>query len=112
MKLIDREVGERVVVAVHIGALYRTVSVFPDGRVVEDTFSYGGRCSPPVRGLLIRDVVPHPSGVCSDVLQAWSSIFYPLLYPLVSGLAGVVCLVVGGVRWTRQRGTPNPLRVE
>lgn len=78
MKLIDQQGPERLVVAQNLGqGQFRTVSVFPDGQVVEDQFRYEARCSPPVRALLIRSVVPHPSGYCSDVMQVWPSILVP-----------------------------------
>lgn len=99
----DREGVASLVVAQRLGGnRYRTVSVFADGEVVEDEFDYADRCEPPVRALLIRYVVPHPSGYCSDVLQVWPSIFYPVLYPWGSGLLGGgfvgVGLVVGYLR--------------
>lgn len=102
-RLHDREGAERLVIAQHLGGnRYRTVSVFGDGNVVEDEFGYEERCEPPVRALLIRHVVPHPSGYCSDVFQVWPSIFYPVLYPWVSGVLGGafigVALVVSYLR--------------
>ncbi len=102
-RLHDREGAERLVIAQRLGGnRYRTVSVFGDGKVVEDEFGYEERCEPPVRALLIRHVVPHPSGYCSDVLQVWPSLLYPVLYPWVSGLLGGafvgVALVAGHFR--------------
>jgi hypothetical protein len=104
MRLVDREGPERIVVAQNLGqGEYRTVSVFADGHLIEDKFNYGARCSPPVRAELIRSVVPHPSGYCSDVMQVWPSLFYPVLYPWLSGLAGFVSLGLAGVLWRRRR---------
>lgn len=102
-RLHDRDGAERLVIAQRLdGSRYRTVSVSADGEVVEDEFGYEDRCEPPVRALLIRSVVPHPSGYCSDVLQVWPSIFYPVLYPWLSGALGGACagaaLVVGYLR--------------
>ncbi len=104
MRLVDREGPERLVVAQNLGqGEYRTVSIFANGNIVEDTFSYAARCSPPVRAELIRSVVPHPSGYCSDVMQVWPSLFYPILYPWFSGLVGFVSLGTAGVLWRRRR---------
>ena len=104
MRVVDREGPERLVVAQNLGqGEYRTVSVFADGNIIEDKFNYGARCSPPIRAQLIRFVVPHPSGYCSDVLQVWPSLFYPILYPWFSGLAGFISLGVSGVLWRRRR---------
>jgi hypothetical protein len=105
MRLTDRETGaEFLVVAQNLGTEgYRTVSVSADGRVLEDRFGYAGRCSPPIRAVLIRSVVPHPSGYCSDVLQVWPSILYPVLYPWVSGALGLGCLAAG-LAWRKKAG--------
>jgi hypothetical protein len=100
MRLIDHQTGvESLVVAQNLGAEgYRTVSVYADGRIVEDRFGYADRCNPPIRAVLIRSVVPHPSGYCSDLLQVWPSILYPLLYPWASGALGAGCLVLALAR--------------
>lgn len=105
MRLIDKhESSQRLVVAQSLGSEgYRTLSVSGDGRVVEDRFDYAGRCTPPLRALLIRYVVPHPSGFCSDVMQVWPTIFYPLLYPWASGALGLGCVVAGVVSRLRHR---------
>jgi hypothetical protein len=95
LKLTERRGPERLVVAQNLGRnRYRTISVFADGRVVEDTFAYAERCSPPIRAAVIRYVVPHPSGFCSDLMQVWPTIWYPLLYPWLSGALGVVLLLL------------------
>jgi hypothetical protein len=112
MRVVDREGPERLVVAQNLGqGEYRTVSVFADGNIIEDKFTYGARCSPPIRAELIRSVVPHPSGYCSDVMQVWPSLFYPILYPWFSGLAGFMSLGLAGVRWCRRRARGQPLRL-
>lgn len=110
-RLLDREGPERLIVAENLGLDgYRVVSVFPDGRVVEDQFRYDERCSPPVRALSIRAVVPHPSGYCSDAMQVWPTIFYPILYPIVSAGVGLLLLAGEGARWARGRVSGHPVR--
>jgi hypothetical protein len=106
MRLRDHQTGtEQLVVAQNIGqSQFRTVSIGIDGLVTEDRFHYSGRCSPPVRALLIRWVASHPSGFCSDVMQVWPSIFYPVLYPWTTGVVGLAFLVAGGVLKLRRRG--------
>lgn len=90
---------DRLVVAQAIGPdRYRTLSVAMDGAVTEDRFAYPERCSPSIRADLIRNVVPHPIGYCSDVLAVWPSFVYPVLYPWISGFLGVVFVAIGGVR--------------
>jgi hypothetical protein len=109
MRVRDREGADRLAVAQNLGdGRFRTISVFEDGEVVEDTFTYAERCSPPIRAALIRFVVPHPSGFCSDVMQVWPSLWYPVLYPWVSGAAGAVLLAISlagrrGWRWNSLR---------
>lgn len=104
-KLVDhQERTEQLVVAQNIGrGRFRTVSVSADGRVIEDHFEYAERCSPPVRALLIYEVVPHPSGYCSDVLQLYPSFLYPVLYPWISGAVGFACLGIAGLLKLRRR---------
>jgi hypothetical protein len=113
MKLVDTKGPERLVVAEHLGGEeYRTISVFPDGHVVQDQFSYEGRCSPPVRADLIRSVVPHPSGYCSDVLTYWPSLYYPILFPWISGALGAILISGVGLIWSfrlwRRRAGAGP----
>jgi len=101
---------ERLVVAQNLGGTrYRTTSVFSDGRIVDDEFTYNSRCTPPVRALLIRSVVSHPSGFCSDVASVLPTLWYPLLYPFASGLVGFVCIVIG-VKRRSPRGLERELR--
>jgi hypothetical protein len=104
MRLVDREErADRIVVAQTIGPYkYRTVSVAMDGAVTEDQFDYRERCSPPIRASLIRNVVPHPIGFCSDVMTVWPTISYPILYPWISGVLGVLFVVMGGARARRR----------
>lgn len=114
IKLVDHQEGvERLVVAQNLGGdQYRTLSVFADGRIVEDQFDYPSRCEPPIRSVLINEVVPHPSGYCSDVMQVWPSLLYPLLYPWVSGGVGALCVVVGLFKLRRRNASGEPERLD
>lgn len=113
IRVVDRDGPEGLVVAQHLGqGEFRTVSVFADGIVAEDKFQYGARCSPPVRALLIRSVVPHPSGYCSDLMHGWPSLFYPILYPWFSGVLGLVSLGFAGFLWRRRRGREHHVDLE
>ena len=110
-RLQDRDGPERLVVAQPLGGnRYRTVSVFADGTVIEDEFDYGDRCAPPLRALLIRSVVPHPSGYCSDVLQVWPSTLHPVLYPWASGALGGVLVCVALVAVSMRRSGRHSAR--
>jgi hypothetical protein len=96
-KVIDHLQGQpELIVAQNLGREeYRVLLLTADGRVREDTFNYSDRCSPPVRALQIRYVVPHPSGYCSDVMQGWPSLLYPILFPWTSGAIGLLCTAAG-----------------
>jgi hypothetical protein len=96
-KIVDRVQGRpHLVVAQNLGrSRYRVLRMESDGRVAEDVFSYPERCSPPVRALQIRYVVPHPSGYCSDLMQVWPSLLYPILFPWTSGALGLVLTTLG-----------------
>jgi hypothetical protein len=64
-KIVDRARDRpHLVIAQNIGRRqYRVLLMDSDGRVAEDVFSYSDRCSPPVRALQIRYVVPHTRGI-------------------------------------------------
>jgi hypothetical protein len=113
VRLRDREGAERIVVAQNIGGgRYRTTSVFADGTVQQDSFGYGEWCSPPVRAMLVREVVSVPIGYCSGVMQVWPSLSYPILYPWCSGFLGVAATVLGAAAWLRRRAAPGDGSVE
>jgi hypothetical protein len=82
---------------------YRILSISDDGVVHEDVFTYPERGHPPVRALAMNGVVPHPFGFYSDLMQVWPSLWYPLLYPWLSGLAGIVILLVVSLMKLRAR---------
>jgi len=113
MRLKDREGPDRLVVAQNLGhGQYQTTSVFGDGAVVEDKFAYGDWCSPPVRTMLIREVVSVPIGYCSGVMQVWPSVFYPVLYPWFSGALGGGITAVAAGAWLRRRAKADDISIE
>lgn len=65
----------------------------PDGQVQQDLFSLGDRARPVYRTMLARFVQPAPVGFYSDVLQVQPSLYFPILYPFASAVAGAVMLV-------------------
>ena len=110
MRVVDRNSGmTKIVVAQALGApmgvtppyppegerlRYRVLLVSPDGTVEEELFTYAQRGSPPIRARLIAHVVPHPFGYHSDLMQAWPTLWYPLLYPWLSGLIGAAMVIL------------------
>ena len=114
-RLIDRSSGKSsIVVAQALGAppghpyserdqRYRLVTVAADGRVKEETFTYAQRGTPAVRALLMDYVVPHPVGFHDDLMQVWPTLWYPLLYPWLSGLVGAIMVIASGVATLAKR---------
>ena len=80
----------------------RILFVDANGKVEEDVFRFGDRANPIYRALLAYYVAPEPLGLTSQVFQYWPTIFYPLLYPFVTGILGLI-LTVKGVRARRNR---------
>ncbi len=75
---------------------YRVLFVQPDGAVTEEWFSYADRSEPLYRTVLAVFVHPEPLGFRSQVLSYWPTIFYPLLYPLLTGAVGLFLSILGG----------------
>lgn len=80
----------------------RILFVDANGKVEEDVFRFGDRADPIYRALLAYYVAPEPLGLTSQVFQYWPTVFYPLLYPFVTGILGLI-LTVKGVRARRKR---------
>jgi hypothetical protein len=105
-KLVDRQDGTaHLVVALNIGRdRYRLLWVGADGRVTDEEFNYADRCLDPKRVLVIRNVAGRSPGYCSDLLQAWPSFWYPILFPWLSGATGLVCTLRGtAIAWRRRQ---------
>jgi hypothetical protein len=102
-RLTNKAVGrEYLVVAQSSRAGYRILWVDSDGRATEDRFGYDEVCAVPVRAMIVRFVTSHPIGYCSDIMQSWPSLLFPILYPWTAGVMGLVLTVCGGVGvWRR-----------
>jgi hypothetical protein len=72
---------------------YRVLLISADGTVEEELFTYAQRGSPPIRARFIAGVVPHPFGYHSDLMQVWPTLWYPLMYPWLSGLIGAALVI-------------------
>lgn len=79
----------------------RALFIDSEGRVTEDVFPFSERTSPLYRTLLAGIVSPMQLGFYSDVLDQWPSVFFPLLYPVVSGVVGLILTIVGLVKYRR-----------
>ena len=120
MTILDHESGTtRIAVSQHLAPSviasppwrsiqrYRVLFVSSNGAIDEDLFNYDERDSPPIRVRLIAPVVPHPIGYHSDLMQVWPTLWYPLLYPWLSGLIGFVLTVRGIVIVRTRNRTPR-----
>jgi hypothetical protein len=74
---------------------WRLLLVSADGTVKEEIFSYKDRGDPLYRARLANFATPIAVGFQSDVLHFWPTIFYPLLYPYISGFLGGLFLFMG-----------------
>lgn len=76
---------------------WRLLLVSMDGTVTEEIFSYKDRGSPLYRARLANFATPIAVGFQSDVLNFWPTIFYPFLFPYISGFLGFLFLFMGFV---------------
>ena len=76
---------------------WRVLLVSEDGTVEEETFAYGEHTHPLYRTRLANFATPMSFGYESNVLNVWLSLFYPILYPYVTALAGMTLLLSGAV---------------
>ncbi|HTG14452.1 MAG TPA: hypothetical protein VK747_04195 [Blastocatellia bacterium] len=82
---------------------YRILFVQPDGTVTEEWFSYPERANPMYRTVLATFAHPEQLGFHSQVLMYWPTILYPIIYPWLSGLAGLLLSIIGGIFILRGR---------
>ncbi len=73
---------------------YRILFLSSDGTVSEEWFSYPDRSEPVYRAMLAQYVHPEPLGIKSQVMAFWPTIFYPILYPWISGFIGLLLSLV------------------
>jgi hypothetical protein len=69
------------------------------GRVEEEIFRFGERTNPIYRALLASYVSPQALGLTSQMNKQWPSLFYPMLYPYVSGLLALLLIAIGIWGW-------------
>jgi hypothetical protein len=102
-RLLDKRASRPYLVVAQSlrGNKYRVLWIDADGKVTEDVFGRDEICARPVRAMIVRHVTPSPIGFCSDILQVWPSLVFPILYPFVSGFAGLVLVVFGAIRARR-----------
>lgn len=77
---------------------YRIVSVHSDGRIDEESFAFSDRSYPPYRVLVIQYVSEKPIGFYSNVMTTWPSLLYPIIYPIVTAVSGLIFIGVSIIR--------------
>jgi hypothetical protein len=77
------------------------------GSVKEEVFTFSDRAHPQYRTMLARLVSPQEIGFYSQVLAWYPSVLYPLLYPWLTGLVGIVAIMAGagGLLLRRRRSS-------
>lgn len=81
---------------------WRMLTLESNGQVHEVQFSYEERAVQPktVDFINLTNASPISLGYKSNILQGWPSLFFPLLYPFVSGLLGLILTVIGSLLMT------------
>ena len=110
--LEDRKINQEFVTITHpeprasyTDLHYRILRVPRIGPVQEEIFHMDDRV-PLYRSLLMMRIAPQPMGFYSDVMCCWPSLFYPILYPWLSGIVGLILTLVGGIDlWKRRHLT-------
>lgn len=82
----------------------RILFVDATGQVEEEIFRFVERANPSYRDSLVVYVAPGSLGFPTQAFQNWPAIFYPLLYPIVTGIIGLT-LTIRGFRKRSQQMT-------
>ncbi len=80
-------------------------TITEDGQIIEDSFVYHERGDVPKRVNYIKQSSASPIslGYKSNILQVWPSLFFPLLYPFVSSLLGILLIGGGALLFMKRR---------
>ena len=75
-----------------------------DGQISTEQFTFAERSSPVYRAVLAGRTSPVMLGFRSGVWTVWPTLWYPLLYPWLSGLIGCILLIAAAWSWYRSQG--------
>ena len=73
---------------------YRIIKLDSRGAVTVDEFTFAQRGERPYRVVAARFVSPEPIGFTNESLQQWPGLLYPILYPWLTTVLGVLALVI------------------
>ncbi|WP_409292757.1 hypothetical protein [Peribacillus sp. SCS-37] len=84
---------------------WRILWIDKNGQVKEEAFDNEGRKKLPYRTTLLLAfmVTPENLGYKTDEAVGYPTIFYPLMFPFGSFLAGIVFIMFGWIRWLGTR---------
>lgn len=94
----ERTLGDTLLVnrrALQPTTEFRLLLVSADGQISEERFSLGERAKPLYRAAIVNYLYPQPAGFHSQILAYWPSLFFPILYPLISGAVGLLLMAAG-----------------
>lgn len=101
--LLDNEISHSYNAIIHNvpqktyqGMKYRIILIDESKNVTEEKFKLDERATPLYRTSLIKRVHPSLIGYRSNILSGWATIFFPLIYPVVSLFVGLVLSTVTG----------------
>jgi hypothetical protein len=77
---------------------FRLLLVDKQGAVKTEDFSLGQRANPLYRTILAGFIYPQPLGFYSQILQGAPTLLFPILYPWITGIAGLLLCVWGLAR--------------
>lgn len=69
---------------------FRILLVDSNGQVDEQRFGLEQRTAPLYRMLFVRYLYPTALGFHSQVLQGWPTLLYPILFPIITSIAGML----------------------
>ncbi len=76
---------------------FRTLLVSESGDVSEDRFHFPERSRPPLRAKFAGMVYPSLIGYTTQLFTGWPTVFFPILFPVLTMLTGVALVLSGGI---------------
>ncbi|WHY73716.1 hypothetical protein [Fictibacillus enclensis] len=80
------------------GKTYRFLWISKNGKIIAETFNNKERTEKLYRTDIINagSISPITLGYKSNAVEFYPTLFFPFLYPLLSALAGVFLIIIGG----------------
>lgn len=93
--ILQRVSGIHVINKEHLA--WRILTIEKNGQVQEERFTYNERGELPqrVNFINVTHTSTEPLGYQSEILQAWPSFFFPLIYPFGTAALGAIFVLIG-----------------